>query len=123
MANLQRSKGSKLHPNICQTYSIAIVIIEVCTFMEGESFYDMYRMRMNEVNLARAMEIIERLKYSKLLVSLLKIMLSGYNDRPLPSQIYLTFKPYENDIVNLMPFKFDANKIYESLNNSKISYY
>ncbi len=50
-------------------------------------------------------------------------MMSGYNDRPLPSQIYMTFKPYENEIVNLLPFKFDANKIYESLNNSKISYY
>lgn len=38
--------------------------------------------------------MIEKLKYSKLLANLLKIMLSGQNDRPLPSQIYMTFKPY-----------------------------
>jgi hypothetical protein len=50
-------------------------------------------------------------------------MLSGQNDRPLPSQIYLTFKPYEQQINSLQPFKFDTNRIYESLYNSKISYY
>jgi len=51
-------------------------------------------MKINKVNLGRALEMIEKLKYSKLLVNLLKIMLSGQNDRPLPSQIYQTFKPY-----------------------------
>jgi hypothetical protein len=67
--------------------------------------------------------MVEKLKYSKLLVNLLKIMLSGQNDRPLPSQIYLTFKPYEQQINSLQPFKFDTNRIYESLYNSKTSYY
>lgn len=67
--------------------------------------------------------MVENLKYSKLLVNLLKIMLSGQNDRPLPSQIYYTFKPYEQQINSLQSFKFDTNRIYESLHNSKVSYY
>jgi hypothetical protein len=120
---MREGKSVKLHPNICQTFSIAIVVMEVCTFMEGESFYDMYRVKVNEVNLGRGLEMMEKLKYSKLLVNLLRIMLSGHGDRPLPSQIYLTFKPYEQEILNLQPFKFDTNKIYDSLNNSKMSYY
>lgn len=81
----------------------------------------MYRMRLNEVAVGRALEAAERLKYSKLLLNLLRIMLSDHADRPLPSQVYLTFKPYEQEIVNLQPFKFDTNKIYESLQNSKVS--
>lgn len=56
--------------------------------------------------------MVDKNKYSKLLVNLLKIMTTGPNDRPLPSQIYTTFKPYEQDIVNLKQFRFDTNKIY-----------
>ena len=78
-------------------------------------------MRINEVNLGRALEIVERQKYSKLLLNLLKIMLANHMDRPLPSQIYATFKPYEGEITNLQPFNFDTSKIYESLQNSKVS--
>ena len=110
-----------MHPNICQTFSIAVLILEICTFIDGESFYDMYRMRINEVALSRALEAAERQKYSKLLLNLLRIMLSDHGDRPLPSQVYLTFKPYEQEIINLQGFKFDTNKIYETLQNSKVS--
>lgn len=78
-------------------------------------------MRLNEVNLGRALEIVERQRYSKLLINLLKIMLAGQSDRPLPSQIYTTFKPYEREITNLQPFQFDTSKIYESLQASRIS--
>ena len=46
-------------------------------------------------------------KYSKLLVSLIRTILSFNDaDRPLPSQIYETFKPYEKKILSLKPFKF-----------------
>lgn len=81
----------------------------------------MHRMRINDVAISRALEAAERLKYSKLLLNLLRIMLSDQADRPLPSQVYLTFKPYEAEIVSLQGFKFDTNKIYESLQNSKVS--
>lgn len=118
---MRENRGPKLHPNICQTFSVAVLILEICTFIDAESFYDMYRMRMNEVAVSRALEAAERLKYSKLLLNLLRIMLSDHADRPLPSQVYLTFKPYEQEIVNLQGFKFDTNKIYESLQNSKVS--
>jgi hypothetical protein len=42
-------------------------------------------------------------------------------DRPLPSQIHQTFKPYEHEIMNLQGFKFDTTKIYQSLQGSKVS--
>lgn len=118
---MRENRSVKLHPNICQTFSIGIVILEICTFIDGESFYDMYRMKLNEVSISRAEEMMEKLKYSKLLINLLRIMLSNHNDRPLPSQIHLSFKPYEQQILSLQPFKFDTNKIYESLQNSKVS--
>ena len=121
MDALREKRNHKLHPNICQTFSIAIVIVEICTFIEGDSFYDQARMRVNEVNINRALEIIEKQKYSKLLVNLIRIMLTGPADRPLPSQIHTTFRPYEAEITQLQPFMFDTNKIYESLQNSKIS--
>ena len=60
-------------------------------------------------------------KYSKLLINLLKTMLSSHTERPLPSQVYLTFKPYEHQITNLQSFKFDPNKMNENLQNSKVS--
>jgi hypothetical protein len=55
MDALREKRGQKLHPNICQTFSIAVIVIEICTFIEGESFYDQSRLRINEVNLARAL--------------------------------------------------------------------
>jgi hypothetical protein len=77
MEALRDKRNHKMHPNICQTFTIAILIIEICTFIEGESFYDQTRMRINEVNLGRALEIVERQRYSKLLINLLRIMLAG----------------------------------------------
>ena len=112
MNSMRENRGAKLHPNICQTYSIALIIVEVCCFIEGESFYDLHKMKINESNLARAIEMVDKNKYSKLLVNLLKIMTTGPNDRPLPSQIYTTFKPYEQEIVNLKQIRFDTSKIY-----------
>ena len=90
----REGRQSKLHPNICQTFSIAIILLEVCTFLEGDSFYDMYRMRFNDVVLSRALEMLSKLGYSKLLSKLLAVMVSGPNDRPLPSQLHQIFRPY-----------------------------
>lgn len=118
---MRENRNTKVHPNISQTFSIAILLLEICTFIDGESFYDMHRLKLNEVALARSLEMVEKLKYSKLLQNLLRIMLSDHIDRPLPSQIHLTFKPYENEIVHLQGFKFDTNKIYETLQQSKVS--
>ena len=61
----------------------------------------MHKMRINESNLGRAVELVEKNKYSKLLVNLLKIMTSWFYNGPLPSQIYTTFRPYEQEIVSL----------------------
>jgi hypothetical protein len=118
---MRENRNVKVHPNICQTFSIAILILEICTFIDGESFYDMYRMKLNDVALTRCLEMVEKQKYSKLLQNLLRIMMSDHVDRPLPSQIYLTFRPYEAEIINLQSFRFDTSKIYETLQNSKVS--
>jgi hypothetical protein len=52
---MRENRSSKVHPNICQTFSIAIIILEICTFIDGESFYDMFRMKINDVALARGL--------------------------------------------------------------------
>jgi hypothetical protein len=56
--------------------------------------------------------------YSKLLYNLARTMLSSQYDRPLPSQIYSVFHPYENKILALRPFNFQP---INNLNSSKIS--
>lgn len=45
--------------------------------------------------------MLQQLNYSKLLQSLIRVMISHGNDRPLPSQIYSVFKPYEKYIMTL----------------------
>lgn len=70
----------------------------------------------------RAEEVMRRSKYSKLLQNLIRIMLSSCLDRPLPSQIYSAFKPYEKEILMLEPFRFDISKMYGSLHNSDASF-
>lgn len=96
--------------NISQTYSIAIIILELCTSISGERFYDINQLVIQDVIVKRAEEIMAS-RYSKLLNNLVKTMLSNAYDRPLPSQIYSAFKPYEKKILNLKPFKFDANNL------------
>jgi hypothetical protein len=71
----------------------------------------MYRTRINDTALQRALELLEGSQYSKLLRELIKTMLGPYKDRPLPSHIYMAFRPYESEIINLKPFKFDDKKI------------
>ena len=52
--NFKENRQRKLHPNICQTYSIAIIILEICMFKDGETFYDIFRMKINETAIGRA---------------------------------------------------------------------
>lgn len=96
----------KFHPNVCQTFSLGIIILEIATFIEGDSFYDMKNRRINDKVLLKGINMIEKLNYSKLLQSIVRVMISNGNDRPLPSQIYAVFKPYEKYILNLEKFEF-----------------
>ena len=94
MSSLRENRATKLHPNICQTFTVAVIMLEVCTFIDGDSFYDLHRMKINDHLISRALDLVEKNKYSKLLINLFRIMLSGCEDRPLPSQIHQTFRPY-----------------------------
>lgn len=38
----------KINPNVCQTFSLGIIILELTTFIQGDSFYDMKNKRMND---------------------------------------------------------------------------
>lgn len=66
--------------------------------------------------------MLASLGYSKLLQSLLRVLISSPNDRPLPSQIYTVFRPYEKFILNLEKFEFEANHLYNSLYPSQVVY-
>ena len=82
--------------------------------IDGSSIYDLKRNTINDTMLSQLLNFIQK-KYSKLLVSLVRTMLSFSEiDRPLSSQIYETFKPYEKKILSLKAFKFvpvDGGKI------------
>jgi hypothetical protein len=65
---------------------------------------------------------MNKLGYSKLLQSLVRVMLSNANDRPLPSQIYAVFKPYEKCILNLEKFGFELRNLYNSFYPSQVTY-
>lgn len=101
-----RGSGSriKIHQNVCQTFSLGMIILEIATFIEGDSFYDMKNKRINEKVVEKGVQMIQQLGYSKLLQSLVRVMISNGNDRPLPSQVYAVFKPYEKYILNLERF-------------------
>jgi hypothetical protein len=62
-------------------------------------------MALNDIELRRADQILAQ-NYSKLLYNLTRTMLSGQYDRPLPSQIYSVFYPYESKILALKKFNF-----------------
>lgn len=53
----------------------------------------MEKKTINQGMLSQVTAFIKK-KYSKLLVSLIKTMMSAEENRPLPSQIYDMFKPY-----------------------------
>jgi hypothetical protein len=81
----------------------------MCTFIDGENFYNEKAMIINQAILEQAEEIMLK-HYSKLLCNLLRAMLSGHYDRPLPSQIFALFEPYADEILRLRPFAFELQK-------------
>lgn len=84
----------KINYSIAETFSLGIVILELATYYNGDAFYDMEKMILNDRALQEADHILFN-NYSRLLYNLVKTMLSGIYDRPLPSQIYSVFEPYE----------------------------
>jgi hypothetical protein len=83
-----------------------MILLEVCSLIDSETLYDGRGRAINEQLMGQVLGFVQK-KYSKLLVSLIKTMVSfNETDRPLPSQVYDTFKPYEKSILNLRPFKF-----------------
>lgn len=83
----------RINPSIAETFAVGIIILELTTFINGEDFYDMQRVTLNDYELKRADHNLSQ-SYSKLLYNLTRTMLSGQYDRPLPSQIYAVFAPY-----------------------------
>lgn len=61
---------------------------------------------MNQHAFDYALNKMASLKYSRLFCNLIRVMLSNYQDRPLPSQIYEMFRPYEYQILHFLPFSF-----------------
>ncbi len=49
---------------------------------------------IEERAIGESLKRITAMGYSKLLVNLVKVMVSVYRNRPLPSQIYQIFKPH-----------------------------
>lgn len=94
----------RVNPNVCQTYSLGLVILGLATFTEIAGFYDMVLLRLDAKYISQAISKFSALKYSSTLKNLMRVMLSGYGDRPLPSQIYLVFQPYEAQIMQFKPF-------------------
>jgi hypothetical protein len=93
---------------VAQTFSIGVILLEVSSLIDSESLYDFKHKTLNEAMMTQIISFVQK-KYSKLLVSLIKTMTSmSETDRPLPSQIYETFRPYEKNILNLKPFKFSV---------------
>jgi hypothetical protein len=119
-----RGSGSriKIQPNVCQTFSMGIILLEITSFIEGDSFYDMKNKRINDKVIEKGLNMLPQLGYSKLIQSLIKVLLSHSNDRPLPSQIYAVFRPYEKFILNLEKFEFETNHLYNSLYPSQVAY-
>lgn len=83
----------KINQNIAETFAVGIIVLELTTFIPGESFYDMQRIMLNDNVLQKADFFLSQ-NYSKLLYNLTRTMLSGNYDRPLPSQIHTVFRPY-----------------------------
>lgn len=75
-------------PNVCQTFSLGILILSLASLTQSEIFYDFHRMSVNFEIISFAMQRSFALGYSKLLTNLIKATLSSYKDRPLPSQIF-----------------------------------
>ena len=115
-----RIKGGekKYIPSLAQTFALGVVVLEVCTFIDGEQFYNK-SYTFNENMFKKAFFLIEK-NYSPLLKNLVGVMLSRYEDRPLPSQIYDVFSPFKKEIFSLEKFNFDNLHLEQSLKESTL---
>lgn len=44
---MRENRLERPNENVSQTFSIGIILLEICTFIDGDSFYDMQRNRLN----------------------------------------------------------------------------
>jgi hypothetical protein len=88
-------KEHKLSPNICQVYSLGIVLLTLATNCNPHTLYTP-PFSVNRPQLESQLSKLSTLGYSKLLCNLLRIMVAPYANRPLASQIRQIFKQYEH---------------------------
>ena len=77
----------KINPNIAESFAIGIILLEMATFIDGNNFYDLHRLTLNDYELKRADQILGQ-NYSRLLYNFTRKLISGKYDRPLQSKIY-----------------------------------
>ena len=119
MRAMRERIDKRINHNIAETFAVGIIVLELATFISGEDFYDMQRIALNDYNLRRADSILGQ-NYSKLLYNLVRTMLSGQYDRPLPSQIHSVFRPYEHRILALQPFSFQPQNTQMNVSNASL---
>jgi hypothetical protein len=86
-------KEYNINPNICQVYSIGVLLLVLATKCNISSIY-VPPLTINENVVAFELDRLPQFGYSRLLCNLIRIMLSPYHNRPLPSQIRQTFKQF-----------------------------
>ena len=84
-------KQFNINPNLCQVFSLAILLIVLTTKCHHILLYSPPFM-VNEQSIKSSIEKMSALGYSKLLTNLVKVMIAPYRNRPFPHQIYETFK-------------------------------
>lgn len=84
-------KDNHINPNICQVFSLGILLLILATKCSSSAFYA-HPCSFNEKALALELDKLPQLGYSRLMCNLIRIMLSPYHNRPLASQIRQTFK-------------------------------
>jgi hypothetical protein len=86
-------KQINVNPNICQTYSLAVLLLGLADGTPPEGFY--VGLQVDGRAIGEALGRLAGKGYSRLLANLLTAMLSEYRYRPLPSQVYEVFSQYE----------------------------
>jgi hypothetical protein len=86
-------KQLNINPNVCQTFSIAILMLSLADNRSAEEFY-LPGMQVNGRTIGEALGRMTARGYSRLFGNLLTAMLSRSRYRPLPSQIYEIFSQY-----------------------------
>ena len=100
-----------------QTYNLGILALQLCSQLwipeVGEG-------KCSPEDISNSLFALQY-HYSDLMVTLISVMLSHPNDRPLPSQIYEVFSPFLPDIMNFRPFRFNPQAMHNSMAYSRFS--